>query len=131
MRKEEKKMKNLETQNDNDSMPIENVAVESKPVTANQNGENENERSIGITLKFELPEYAEHIRSHGLNGRVICVGGDTSQDALLEAINAIAFVSQHIKKPGSFTTMAPEQGDWFDGWRNLMGIHEIPDGRTK
>ena len=123
-------MKNVKTANSSESIPTEVVAVESKPVTANQNVENEDERSIGITLKFELPEYAEHIRSHGLNGRFICVSGDTSQEALLEAINAIAFVSQHIKNPDSFTTMAPEEGDWFDGWRNMMGIHRIPAGRT-
>jgi hypothetical protein len=124
-------MKNFEAANDNEFMPTDVVAVESKPVIADQNGENEDERTIRITLKFDLPEYAEDIRSRGLKGRFICVSGDTSQDALLEAINAIAFVSQHIKNPDSFTTMAPEQGDWFDGWRNMMGIRNIPAGRKQ
>jgi len=107
----------------NESMPTTAVAVESKeqPVFTRKNG-TPDRHELMITLKFELPEYAEGLP----NGRVICVDGKTSQEALLEAVNAIAFISQHISNPKGFHRIAPEESDYFDGWQNMMGVRKIP-----
>jgi len=97
------------------------VAVDSKPVSTRENGM-QDRHELMITLKFELPEYAEG----NPKGRFICVNGKTSQEALLEAVNAIAFISQHISNPKGFHRIAPEQSDHFDGWQNMMGVRKIP-----
>jgi hypothetical protein len=114
-------MSDSQVVNVNGSMPTATVAADSKPVSTRESG-TQDRPELMITLKFELPEYAE---GHP-NGRFICVDGKTSQEALLEAVNAIAFISQHISNPKAFHRIAPEQGDHFDGWQNMMGIRKIP-----
>jgi len=90
-------------------------------------------------MKERYPDTRTFSNEEVLVRRTFFIDGETSKEAILEAINALAWYAEWIQNPPppkredmsfedlSFVrSVAPEESDAFYGWTELMGITEVP-----
>jgi hypothetical protein len=104
------------------------------------------EDGVRIYIDVFCPEYVAQMdkvcvdeedrkrRSLMLDRRTFVVSGDTTEEAVLEAISALSWMAKWVEKvrqsPDVHHQIAPEESDFFPGrWQDMMGITAIPKAK--